>query len=96
MTRERAKELIPVITAFSNGQSLQWNLSNDLSSGWRDLDYNLNPDFDHSSRAWRIKPSPREWWICFGRCFDSYDVAAEYANSVSQRVSDIAHVREVI
>lgn len=58
MTRERAKELLPVIQAWAEGKAVQCrgrycsdNWGDSTCPTWRD-------DFDY-----RIKPEPREWWV---------------------------------
>lgn len=44
------------------------------------------------SEAPRVKPKPREFWICLGEIFDSLDDAeVQYGYS-----SKIIHVREVL
>lgn len=57
MNRERAKELLPVIRAFADGEDVYmksapshcWQL--ETEPGWCD------------GRKYRIKPKPREFWI---------------------------------
>ena len=53
MTREEAKELFPVIQAFAEGKTIQY----ETREGWIDLD-TLNP---HSAilSKYRIKPEPK-------------------------------------
>lgn len=60
MTQERAKELLPVITAFANGDTIQVRLI-----GWHWEDYPLHgePDFSNTAWDWRIKPLPRKAWV---------------------------------
>ena len=50
MTREEAKELLPVIQAYAEGKTIQFNHS---VNGWTDLP---SPDFFSSSKNYRIKP----------------------------------------
>ena len=60
MTRERAKELLPVIQAFADGKTIQakWD---DRKDTWDDQ---INPDFaDYPSLKYRVKPEPREWYL---------------------------------
>ena len=92
MDRERAKELLPIIEAYAEGKVVQWRADFDE---WTDDD-NFNPDLHLD---YRIKPEPREWWICYS--FDSdanpsvYDCA-----STSEKCVDHYHeyikVREVL
>ena len=53
MTREEAKELLPIIQAFAEGKTIQY----ETREGWIDLD-TLNP---HSAvlSKYRIKPGPK-------------------------------------
>ena len=57
MTRERAKELLPIITEYADGKTVQW-FWNGL--GWRDAD---GASFDGEGVKWRIKPEPLECWV---------------------------------
>jgi len=56
MTRENAKELLPILTAFANGEEVQFN--NGLS--WKtqnELSFEGNP------QHYRIAPKPRKVWV---------------------------------
>lgn len=52
MTREEAKELLPIIQAFAEGKAIQQTDGYD----WYDLD---DPDFMASGSSYRIKPEPK-------------------------------------
>ena len=52
MNRNQAKELLPVIKAFSEGKAIQQTDGYD----WYDLD---DPDFMANSSSYRIKPEPK-------------------------------------
>lgn len=52
MTPERAKELLPIITAFAEGKAIQWS---EDGCAWEDTGF---PQF-HVSLKWRIKPEPK-------------------------------------
>ena len=60
MDRERAKELLPIIQAFAEGKTIQRNdriMRDDSLNKWYDTD-------DITGKGeYRIKPSPREFWI---------------------------------
>lgn len=64
MTRERARELLPVIEAFASGKEIQY-LPAFGDAKWRDLmDSGVGPKPDFNTGAkWRIKPEPvlRAW-----------------------------------
>ena len=72
MNRERAKELLPVIKAYSEGKVIQcWSAPN-----WIDMDY---PTFVENSE-YRVKPEPMECYVAFenngipvGICQDKTD-----------------------
>lgn len=53
MTRERAKELLPIITAWVSGKTIQ--VYNDNGMGWIDVHQNDRPLFTEG-RPYRIKP----------------------------------------
>ena len=59
MTRERAKELLPVIQAWAEGKEIQVSLD---GKDWRTLP-SPNPMFENENWEWRVKPEPREFWI---------------------------------
>lgn len=50
MTRDRIKELLPVITAFAEGKTIEVKNS---KNEWNEID---DPYFDGSPKAYRIKP----------------------------------------
>lgn len=56
MTREHAKELLPIITAFANGEEVQYN------GGilWATV---TEPTFEAASKDYRIAPKPRKVWV---------------------------------
>lgn len=54
MTRERAKELAPIIAAYGNGATIE---TSDLDTGpWLKME---SPDFNGSGLKYRIKPEPK-------------------------------------
>lgn len=91
MTRERAKELLPVIKAWAEGRTIQRR-----SPGYSWADINtayVAVDFDTPNMEWRIKPEPREWWltaVCdHYKCWETKQEAERYGTQV-------IHVREVL
>ena len=66
MTPAQAKELLPIMTAYAEGKVVQSRIKADVKAGhtaWYDfVDNSLL--FLAPHREWRIKPEPREWWIC--------------------------------
>lgn len=67
MTRERAKELLPVLQAYVNGETIQVAAQNKQS--WIDLN---EVNFEHfdSKYSYRIKPNPREFVVDTSKSFD--------------------------
>jgi hypothetical protein len=58
MTREHAKELLPIITAFANGEDVQGFEA--LCNEWITLP---RPTFNDCPKAYRIAPKPRKVWV---------------------------------
>ena len=57
MTREEAKELLPVIQAFAEGKTIQYfNISEDK---WCDIPSNVNVAFTREPCDYRIKSEPK-------------------------------------
>lgn len=57
MNRERAKELLPIITAFANGETVEYRLNpKNTWSGQAHNSYSFDCDGDY-----RIKP--KEYWV---------------------------------
>lgn len=53
LTRERAKELLPIIKAYAEGKTIQMF---DDENEWNDLN---KPTFDGDPSSYRIKPEPK-------------------------------------
>ena len=54
LTREEAKEMLPIIQAWADGKTVDWY---DPAIGWRLSGFTL--DFDKKPNFYRIKPEPR-------------------------------------
>jgi hypothetical protein len=85
MTREQAKQLLPIIAAFADGKQIQ------IKSGtsWQDasdiIGFGLNPE------SYRMKPEPREWFLePNSHTYDGFYVRAE------NRGNDCIRVREIL
>lgn len=99
MTRERAKELLPVLQAWVEGKKIQ--VSSDATDAkWEDYDGTF-ADLENLNWKWRVKPEAREWWVAFyslGRR-DWYkkeqDCKAD-AFSCEPYPEEIIHVKEVL
>ena len=59
MTPERAKELLPIIEAYANGAKIEERYRDSV---WRRFDGLFVQDSDYE---FRIKPEPREFWVCW-------------------------------
>lgn len=55
MTTERAKELLPIITAFANGAEIEFRLKDRVYSIWQST---TNPHWEDDAE-YRIKPEPK-------------------------------------
>ena len=56
MTREEAKELLPIIQAWAKGKEIQFKA---CSGKWTDIEENEGLSFVYSSSDYRIKPEPK-------------------------------------
>ena len=54
LTREEAKEMLPIIQAWADGKTVDWY---DEDIGWRASGFTL--DFDKKPNFYRIKPEPK-------------------------------------
>lgn len=102
MTRERAKELLPVLQAWAEGKEVQVTLAG--TEEWNNYGQPsplIDPNFENPKWKWRVKPEAREWWVAFyslGRR-DWYkteqDCKAD-AFSCEPYPEEIIHVKEVL
>ena len=68
MTREEAKEMLPIIQAWADGKTVDWY---DEDIGWRASGFTL--DFDKNPKYFRIKSEPDSKYRPFKsqeECFD--------------------------
>ena len=56
MTREKAKELLPIIQAWTEGKEIQFK---SRSGKWTDVEENEGLSFVYSLSDYRIKPEPK-------------------------------------
>ena len=66
MNRDRAKELLPIIEAFANGEGVEFKPRQCGDKPWKSLDdfWNLTESTDDYNMEYRIKPKAREFWLC--------------------------------
>lgn len=95
MTRERAKELLPIIQAYAEGKTIECFT---IEGRWQEI---TNPFFD-SATKYRIKPKPMErWWVMDAEghvCLssDNEKSAREWTDSRTSNNYRIVHFREVV
>ena len=90
LTRDRAKELLPVIQAFAEGKAIQVRGSHpNLETPWVDCSDPLWPD----GAQYRIKPQPREFWI---EKRPSGAIAVFHSPIADSANYEVIHVREVL
>ena len=68
MTREEAKEMLPIIQAWADGKTVEWY---DIGIGWRASRFEL--DFDKNPKYFRIKSESESKYRPFKsqeECFD--------------------------
>ncbi len=85
MTREEAKQLLPIIQAYSDGKTIQTKSKNSPIDKWTDSVVAEGPSFDHLENIdYRIKPEPRTVWVVRGidkiaiNCFDFEQAAKDF------------------
>lgn len=57
MTKDNAKDYLPLVQALAEGKTIQ---SNYRGTHWVDLD---DVSFSDPHKCYRIKPEPRRWWL---------------------------------
>lgn len=58
MDRNQAKQLLPIIQAFSEGRHIQYRIKDNKSAKWNDVDKNYH-EFSPHSFMYRIKPESK-------------------------------------
>ena len=98
MNRERAKELLPIIEAFANGEDIQFRLIElhpDLEDEWLDLPKNkaVCVTFPADDYQYRVKPKAREWFIGDP---DDNEFVKVYKGGSGESLHGYIKVREVL
>lgn len=88
MTREHAKQLLPIITAFAEGKKIECKFT---SGDWveaGDLAFDSCPEF------YRIKPEPRRFWIVGSAAFSDEQIAAGMCKAIvpNQEIIEVVEV----
>lgn len=81
---------MPILQAYAEGKVVQMQESD--NSPWYDL--NGNVAFSSPPHRYRIKPEPREWWVC-PHCRDASGIK-EAAGKVCCGPEPRVHVKEVL
>ncbi len=99
MNRERAKELLPIIQAFADGEDVQfrpYQYNPDIEDvpNWSDLpeQEELMITFPADDYEYRIKPKPREFWIDLT---DSTFIEADKGSKYWGEEHELIKVREI-
>jgi hypothetical protein len=90
MTPSEAKELLPIITAYAEGKEIE--IKAGITDAWSPAS---NLHFNGEPSDYRIKPTPREWWLLF-YADDTRIVCDTDPTDISQNATEIIHVREVL
>lgn len=98
MNREQAKALLPIITAFAEGKTIQCRGHTVGCREWKDVD---NPSFGYTPDMYRIKPEPMECWVNVyedGTLGKSWPTEREAKRSAAPSLSGVRTVllREVL
>ena len=90
MNKQEIKEIIPVLQAWIDGKTIQYQIPDDT---WADVVDAVHPN----EYEYRIKPEPREFWI------NPFNIPKTGGFHVSAGITDTAqpldnwiHVREVL
>ena len=99
MNRDRAKELLPIIEAFANGEEVEWRVLG-IGEEWLvDDDFG---DSDLDGLEYRVKPKARAFWVCWEHDGDDTTGYCVYPLATYQKESLVDHwnhyikVREVL
>lgn len=93
MTPQRAAELLPIITAFSQGKTIQFlaNASVPNSSYWENV---LTPSWQNDIE-YRLKPEPREVFIVEKGGLLTLECHSQFSHCCRQG-ERLVHFREVV
>jgi hypothetical protein len=91
MTKDSAKEFLPLVQALAGGKTIQVRVVNTWVDG-DDFDFGLEPE------CYRIKPEPREFWLNTYPSGEIHIHPTKYAADDLARLIrvDCIHVREVL
>ena len=95
MNRDRALELLPIFEAYANGEEIEWRVAGGHVDEWLgEIDFADNT-FD--GFEYRIKPKPREFYVCSS--YDNQDTKVAYETDDEYLVDhfhEYIKVREVV
>lgn len=90
MTREHAKQLLPIIQAFAEGEEIEYL---NTEGKWTTADY---PGFSSDPERYRIKPKPREFKLHIKRNINLTYITVEQLPGAFYRDDKVIHVREIL
>ena len=61
MNAQNAAQFLPLVQALADGKTIQ---QQSLDDGWHDQH---DVHFGNDLSAYRVKPEPREFWICYDK-----------------------------
>lgn len=92
MTRTEAKNLLPIIQAYANGETIQIMT---MTGEWRDAA--CEPSFSEPASSYKIKPKPREFWLCAPNVCGTIPYAVWSIDpGTPNDYAEVIHVKEVI
>src|SRR5689334_9865437 len=95
-TLDRARLAIPLLQAIVEGKDLQFKRDGVwVDDPARDTDAATWFSIMDSPQNWRIKPQPREWWICMDKQTGFNPTLNGMPVETDER-REVVHVREVI
>lgn len=78
MTPERAKELLPIIQAFTEGKQIQNSITRDK---WYDCQHIVLSDLTNTLIKWRVKPEKQTGWtILYRTCNNKLITGVVYSS----------------
>ncbi len=93
MTRAQTKALMPVLVAWGEGREVQNRYRNHTE--WS-TEMIPDPNFEAEGFEWRVKPTPREFWVVVDKYGTIHGASSCSAGTNVYAGCDIIHVREVV
>jgi len=99
-TIDRARLAIPLLQAIVEGKTLQYLRDGEEGDPWIDDPPEKQDECTfrgvvENPQNWRIKPQPREWWICMDKQTGFNPTLNGMPVETDERRREVVHVREV-